>query len=421
MSIYLENKNKIIKNKFNVSIKDNISTLDWKTTASSLFLKKFSTHYDATIVKLLKNNDVNIIGKVNLDEFGLGNTGLSSAFGFIKNPLNSDHIIGGSSSGSAASMLIDDIDASIASDTGDSIRVPASYAGLVGFKPSYGLVSRYGLFSYSSSLDTIGWFTNNVNDSIKLSKILFFKDSQDMTSKSIDKIDTLMTKPKKVGIIFDEEHYPKYMTKSMKVFFKLLEENNIDASVVDIDFDLLNSLEIIYKVISFSEASSNLSNLTSISFGEQKEGLNWEEIMTNSRSKGLSDLVKRRLVYGSFFTNEENQKEIFELAKKGRRYATNWFNDKLDKFDIVIHLSTTSIAPKINDVLKNKKLISTSNSRYISLQLLSNFSGNPSMTLKFDKFDNLPFGITINSKRFSDYKLQNYALYLEKLIGDNYD
>lgn len=420
MSIYIGKKSKVIDNKFNVSIKDNIATRNWTTSASSLFLKNFNPHYDATVVKLLNsNNNINIVGKVNLDEFGLGNTGLCSAFGFIKNPLNEEHIIGGSSSGSAASMLIDKLDASIASDTGDSIRVPASYAGLLGFKPSYGLVSRYGLFSYSSSLDTIGWFTNNVTDSIKLSKIIFQKDNNDMTSKKINKIETIIKKPQKICLIFNENNYPDYMSKSIYKFVEILKNNNVSVTIFDIEKELLNSLEIIYKTISFSEASSNLSNLTGIPFGIQNDGNDWEEIMTKSRSKNLSNLVKRRLIYGSFFTNSKNQKEIFELAKKGRRYATNWFKNLLNKFDLVIYLSTTTIAPKIDDVLKNSKLISSDNN-YISLQLLSNFAGTPSMTLKFDKHNNLPFGITINSKRFSDYELQNYALYLEKLIGNHY-
>jgi aspartyl-tRNA(Asn)/glutamyl-tRNA(Gln) amidotransferase subunit A len=255
-----------------ITVKNLFATKDAPTDASSNLLLGFLPGYDAHIITLLKNEGASIVAKTNLDELALGGTGLYSSYGVIKNPLDSTRIVGGSSSGSAATFT-KNIGASIGSDTGDSIRMPASFVGAIGYKPSYGVISRRGMFPYASSLDTVGYLTHNVHDAAIVSSVLFDLDKEDATSRKVkfDIKNIGIKKPKKVSYITlgDSE---KFIDNSMNNLIKKLVKNNVEITKINIEKKILDSLPIVYKIISFSEAASNNSNLSGLLFGNTIEG-----------------------------------------------------------------------------------------------------------------------------------------------------
>lgn len=389
------------------TLKNNYATINDETHASSLILTNFYPGYNATIVEKLNKSGAALLAKVHLDELALGGTGLHSAFGIIKNPLDKSRIIGGSSSGSAAT-LVDGVTFSIGSDTGDSVRNPASYIGKVGFKPSYGAISRYGLFAFATSLDTVGYLTHNVNDAITISQVLYGQDLNDMTSRNVTKPINEKIKPFKIAILknylqlFDQNYQDQFndlITQLKKQGIKIIEK--------DFDLDLLKAINVTYSILSFSEASSNLANLSGITFGQSIEGNNWDQIMTKTRSEKFGQVLQRRLTLGAYFLAIENQKELFEKAQKVRRLVVEAFNKIYQEADFILNIATP-IAPKINegkeDTIINDYLIH------------SNFEGSPSIVLPFALHQKMPFGICLDTKLDNDQKLLSVALYLETII-----
>lgn len=396
------------------TLKNNYAKDFDSTDASSNILKNFNPSYNATILNKLFNQGARLIATTNLDEFGLGGTGEYSNRGLIMNPLDNNYYVGGSSSGAAATFS-KNIGFAIGSDTGDSVRLPASNIGVVGFKPSYGAVSRYGLFAYASSLDTVAWFSHNVNDSILLAQTLYGKDKYDLTSISIDIKNIDLEKPKKIAYLDCFENVEEYVSDSYKNLIKKLENEQIQIEKITPNKDLLNAIKIVYEIISFSEASSNLSNLTGVGFGVRKEGKDWEEIFQNTRTNGFGFMVQRRLALGSFYLEKDNQEEYFVRAQKVRRLISDWFNKIYDQYDFLIYPSSPSIAPKKNEIEKKDY-------QYMSYILTaSNLVGNPSLNMKLGKYNKMPFNVSIDSKIYTDKKLLSYGLYLEKILGENND
>lgn len=261
--------NEGVLNGATVTLKDNYATFDAPTQGSSKILDGFQPKYDATVVAKFREAGAAIVGKTHLDELALGGSGTFSAYGLISNPLDSERMIGGSSSGAAAT-LTDAISIALGSDTGDSVRLPSSYIGKVGFKPSYGAISRYGLYAFASSLDTVAYFTHNVHDAVITSQVLFGRDDKDMTSKEVVKPTLDAVKPKQVAILKDVKNV---LTPAMKEAFEALqaklEADGVKVEEVTIDQTLLDLIDIVYAIISFSEASSNDANLTGIIFGNR--------------------------------------------------------------------------------------------------------------------------------------------------------
>ncbi|SGA02347.1 glutamyl-tRNA(Gln) amidotransferase subunit A [Mycoplasmopsis arginini] len=256
------------------TVKDNYADVNVNCKGSSLLLSNFKPQYKATVIKLLEENGSSCVARTNLDEFGLGGSGEYSAFGFIKNPLNKSYLVGGSSSGAAATF-IKDIDFAIGSDTGDSVRKPASNIGEVGFKPSYGAISRYGLFAFASSLDTVAYFTHSIDDLIKISSVLYKQDlEKDMTSidLSFQYEQIRETKPNKIAYLNCFDKLNPSIAKSYQKLLETLKNDGIELIEIKEDLKILNSIDVIYKVIAFSEASSNLANLNGVSFGLRNEG-----------------------------------------------------------------------------------------------------------------------------------------------------
>lgn len=393
------------------TLKDVFATINSPTTSSSNILEGFNPHYNADAFQSLIDAGATIVAKVFCDELAMAGTGTYSNSGIITNPLNNERIVGGSSSGSA-STITKNIGFALASDTGDSVRLPASYVGKVGFKPSYGAVSRWGLFAYATSLDTVGWFTHNINDSYEIAKVLYKKDEKDLTSIGLKIDNVFATKPKVVAYLDCFDYLDSNISKEYYKFIDELKSDNIILKKIELNIDLLNAIKPVYDIISFSEASSNLSNLTGVHFGKRVEGKDWEDTFTKTRTKGFGFMVQRRLALGSFYLEKENQEDLFLRAQKIRRLISNWFTKIHNESDVLIFPSYSGIAPLIKDlnVLPNN---------FMSWILTySNLVGNPSINFKLGEINNMPFNISVDSKIYTDEKLFSHALYLEKLWND---
>ncbi|QSF13652.1 amidase family protein [Mycoplasma sp. Mirounga ES2805-ORL] len=402
-----ENKNGTLADAI-FTIKETYATEDASTTASSNLLVGFKPSYTATAVQKLIDAGAVKVAKVHCDELALGGTGLYSNNGLIVNPLDSSRLVGGSSSGSAATFT-NNISFALGSDTGDSVRLPASYNGILGFKPSYGAISRYGLFAYSSSLDTVSYFTHNVNDTFVIAKTLFGQDNKDFTSKDIylgNEIEA--RKPKKIALLNVESNLEKNVKKQYQFLREKFSQHQIDFDYIDINKDLLDLVKIVYEIISFSEASSNLANLNGVAFGQRESGETWSEIMKNTRSKGLGYMIQRRLTLGAYFLHQDNQKEMFVKAQKIRRLIKNYWDNLHNNYDLVVFPASANVAPLIGIEL-NKSF------GYMdSILTTANLAGNPSITIPWIKVNNLPVNIALESKIYEDDRLLSHALWMEE-------
>ncbi|MFV8435024.1 amidase family protein [Mycoplasma sp. 3137] len=393
-----------------VTIKDVFATNDAPTRASSLILDNFQPFYNATVVQKLIDANARIIAKVNNDELALGGTGTYSAYGLVVNPRDPERFVGGSSSGSAATMT-PNIGFALGSDTGDSVRLPAAFNGLVGFKPSYGAISRYGMFAYASSLDTVAYFTHNVNDAIIAAQTLFGKDYKDMTSVDVKITNATKTKPNKIAFLDFSSFVKPYVNQAIGQFIEKIKVNGTEVEIIEPNLEILNAINIVYRVVSFSEASSNLANLTGIGFGSRVNGNSWEEIMLNTRSQKFGKMVQERLALGSYFLYTENQEEIFIKAQKARRLIKNYYTELHDKYDCVLFPAYSGIAPKFNE--------DTSANKVMNFILTgANLTGNPSITIPLGMYEHMPYSFALESAIYSDEKLLGYAEYLEELRGE---
>ncbi|MBN0919252.1 amidase family protein [[Mycoplasma] gypis] len=396
------------------SIKNNYATGEVSADGSSYILQNFKPHYNATVFRLLNEAGATCAFKTHLDEFGLGGTGQYSHYGLIKNPLNHEHFVGGSSSGAAATMT-NNIAFAIGSDTGDSVRLPGSFVGKVGFKPSYGAVSRYGLYAFASSLDTVAWFSHNVNDAFEVANVLFKSDFEnDNTSidLSFSKDEIKSIKPQKVAYLDCFDYLSDAVKQSYKAILEKLEKQGVQLEKIAINEDLLNSISVVYQVISFTEASSNLANLNGVSFGQRSEQDSWMQTYIKTRQQGLGVMVQRRLILGSYYLEKENQDKYLHVAQKMRRYLNDYFTKIHTENDLFIYPASKDGAPRF-DAKNNKE-------SFMDFILTNaNLVGNPSLTLKMGTNDlNMPYSLAVDAKKFNDVKLLQHALYIEDLLGE---
>lgn len=403
------------------ALKDNVSTKGILTTASSNILSNYVPVYDATIYKKLKESGAILIGKTVLDELAMGGTGTTGHTGIVRNPWDKNRQIGGSSAGSAAAVALGIVPFAIGSDTGDSIRKPAAYGGIVGFKPTYGRVSRYGLFAFASSLDHLGVFTRNVRDASIVTDIIKGHDCLDMTSLPDDNreystlIDNNVNGRKLFYIkeALENNDNDKELTKILDNFNNVLEkckDLGIEVCEESISKDLLQALYPTYMSISCAEVTSNNANLTGIHFGVRGEGNAPEEIIKDARTNGFSELIKRRFVLGSYILQKENQEKLFLNACRVRRMIVDRVNELFEKYDGIIMPAAAGIAPKFDE--KNDKL----SDKYLILDnhmVIGNFGGYPSITIPSGFVDNMPVGINITGRVKEDDVVLNIANKLE--------
>lgn len=406
--------------------KDNFVTKDILTTASSKILSNFIPNYNAKVINDLSEKMMILLGKSTLDELSMGGHGIYAHTGIVLNPWDNSRIIGGSSSGSAALVASGVVPFALGSDTGDSIRKPASYAGIIGIKPTYGLISRYGLIPYAPSLDTVGYFTTNIKDTAIILDILAKKDINDSTSMTTNEqnyYDNLTKNIKKLKFVYIKEiqnQIPNPLKMRFQKLFSQLEQLGIFIKSITFSEELLKSLLSVYMTISYAEAVSSHSNLNGINFGLQCDGKNYQEIMINSRTKGFGDIVKKRYIIGAYVLYSKNQKSLFLKAQKIRCLIIKKLTKILNKYDILLLPASINIAPTIEYIKQNKSQIENIDNYIDNVLLLANLVGNPSITISFMLINNLPIGINLNSKLFSEQKLLNASYFLEELIGFKY-
>ena len=398
------------------ALKDNISTKGILTTASSNILKNYVPVYDATIYEKLKKAGAVLMGKTVLDELAMGGTGTTGHTGVVRNPWNKERQIGGSSAGSAAAVALGIVPFAIGSDTGDSVRKPAAYGGIVGFKPTYGRISRYGLFAFASSLDHLGIFARNVRDVAIVSDIVKGHDEKDMTSLPDDnKIyhDLIDNDVKGKKLFYIKEALLDADDEIVNNFNKVIkncESLGITVKGESIDKDLLLALYPAYMAISCAEATSNDANLNGIHFGVRGEGRTPDEIITDARTKGFSELIKRRFIIGSYILQRENQEKLFLNAYRVRRMIVDKINEKFREYDGLIMPAAAGIAPKFNE--KNDKL----SDEYLILDnhlCIGNFGGYPSITIPSGFINDMPIAINITGRIKEDDLVLNLANKLE--------
>lgn len=405
-------------------VKDNFSTKDILSTGSSNTLKDYVPFFDATAVLNLKNKGAVPVTKTVMDELGMGGTGTTGHTGIVHNPWDTSRMTAGSSAGSAASVACGCYPFALGSDTGDSIRKPAAYCGIVGYKPTYGMISRYGLFPFACSLDTVGVLSRSVEDAAIAVDAMKGKDPKDMTSWDSSDIELYKSlnkdvKGKKLFYIKEITDIDNYKNPSEELknhlenFNKTIELcKKLDMEVYEesVDKKLLDAVPSVYVVLSCAEATSNMSNLTGISFGPRGEGETPFEIMKDHRTKGFSPLIKRRFVIGSYVLQKENQEKYFINAKRVRRLIVNKMNELFSKYDGLILPVGSGPAKHIED---SKNKLSSSNNILEDHLQIGNFGGYPSITIPNGFVNNLPVGVNITGKVKDDINVLNIAYALE--------
>ena len=403
------------------ALKDNISTKGILTTGSSNILSNYVPVYDATIYKKLKEAGALLVGKTVLDELAMGGTGTTGHTGVVCNPWDKDRLIGGSSAGSASAVALGIVPFSIGSDTGDSIRKPAAYGGVVGFKPTYGRISRYGLFAFASSLDHLGMFTRSVKDAAIVTDIVKGHDKLDMTSlpddnREYSKLIDNDVKGRKLFYIkeaLENNDNDSELAKILDNFNEVVDkcrDLGIEVCEESISKELLQAMYPTYMSISCAEVTSNNANLTGIHFGVRGEGNTPDEIIKDARTKGFSELIKRRFVLGSYILQKENQEKLFLNACRVRRMIVDKVNELFKEYDGIIMPAAASIAPKFDD--KSDKL----SDKYLILDnhmVIGNFGGYPSITIPSGFVDNMPVGVNITGRVCEDDVVLNIANKLE--------
>ena len=409
-------------------IKDNYSTKDIESCASSNTLTGYVPFFDATVIEKLKSVGAVATNKTAMDEFGMGGTGTTAKTGIIRNPWDTRRMCAGSSSGSAAAVAAGVYPYALGSDTGDSIRKPAAYCGIVGYKPTYGMISRYGLFPFASSLDHCGVLTRNVTDAAIVTDAIKGQDEKDMTSWDSSKINLYANlkddlKSRKLCYVKEivsldnydnpSEELKSHLNNFMNVINNL-KNAGVEIEEVSIDKTLLDAVASCYVVISCAEATSNMSNLTGINFGPRGNASNIYEAMKDHRTKGFSPLIKRRFVIGSYVLQRENQDKYFNNAKRVRRLIVNKWKELFNDYDAVILPVGSGPAP----FLEKSQNTLAGGSKILEEHLqIGNFGGFPSITIPDGFVNGLPVGLNITGNCYNDQTVLNIAYGIENTMN----
>ncbi len=401
-----------------IAVKDNICTTDMPTTCASKILGNFMSPYNATVVEALKGAGAVIVGKTNLDEFAMGSSTENSSKQTTSNPWDLNRVPGGSSGGSAASVAANQAIAAIGSDTGGSIRQPASFCGVVGLKPTYGLVSRYGLVAFASSLDQIGPLTKDVTDSAIMLNAISGHDSSDSTSivyEPPDYLDALESgiKGLKFGLpkeLFGQGFQPgvrDLMDKAVGVI------ESLGAEVTEISLPTLKYALPAYYIIAPAEASSNLSRFDGVRYGARAEGVtDMISSYRKTRAEGFGAEVKRRIMLGTYTLTAGYYDAYYGQAQKVRTLIIQDFKSAFEKFDILISPTTPTTAFKIGSKTDDPLEM------YLSdvCTIPSNMAGTPSLSLPIGLAEGLPVGLQVMGEHFGESAILNVARALEKEI-----
>jgi aspartyl-tRNA(Asn)/glutamyl-tRNA(Gln) amidotransferase subunit A len=399
-----------------IGLKDNLAYKNHKVSAASKILEGFESIYTATAVQRLIDEDAIIIGRLNCDEFAMGSSNENSAFGPVKNHLNTNCVPGGSSGGSAVATGANLCTASLGSDTGGSIRQPASFTGTYGLKPTYGRISRYGLIAYASSFDQIGPITNTLEDAALLLEIMGGDDEYDATvsSQPIEKFSTFEpVKPLKIAVIsesLEAEGIDVEVKHHMDALISKLKENG--NTVENVSFPYLDYMVPAYYVLSTAEASSNLARFDGVHFGHRSQNAQGvEATYKKSRSEGFGPEVQRRIMAGTFVLSHGYYDAYYTKGQKVRRVLQNKTNAIFKEYDLILLPTTPSTAFELNAVKDPINM-------YLQdiFTVHANLTGNPAISLPLGKHSNgMPFGVQVMANHFDEKQLFNFSHYLENL------
>lgn len=402
-----------------VGIKDNFMTKGIRTTSGSQFLKNFDNPlYNATVVEKLAGAKAITIGKLNMDEFSMGSSTENSSYQVTRNPWNTDYVPGGSSGGSAAAVAAGQVLFALGSDTGGSIRQPASFCGVVGMKPTYGLVSRYGLIALASSLDQAGPITQNVEDNARVLEVISGHDRKDSTSSRAEVpqyTDALTGDVKGLRIAVPEEYLGEGVHPEVKesILNALQMYELLGATWEKVSMPHSKYAAAAYYIISSAEASSSLARFDGVRFGVRaKDAKDIDDLFKRSRSEGFGDEVKRRIILGTFALSAGNDKAVFEKAQKIRTLIKREFESIFEHFDVVMGPSTPTPAYKVGEIIKDPIAM------YLNdlLTVPVNLAGLPGISLPcgFTEEEGLPLGLQIIGKPFAESTLYRAAHAYEK-------
>ena len=405
-----------------IAIKDNMCTRGVKTTCASKMLEDFIPPYDATVIKKLELEDAILIGKTNLDEFAMGSSTENSAFKITKNPIDNSRVPGGSSGGSAAAVGGEMVPLALGSDTGGSIRQPASFCGIVGMKPTYGLVSRFGLIAFGSSLDQIGPFSMTVEDNAYLLSIIVGEDDNDgTTAKNLEKKDYTKDiysgiKGMKIGIpkeFIEEEGLDPEIKEVVIKDIEILRELGADVE----EFSLPSTKDGLapYYIISSAEASSNLARFDSIRYGYRtKDYENVSELVEKSRSEAFGREVKRRIMLGTYALSSGYYDAYYNKAQKFRSKLKADFKEAFKKYDIIIGPVSPILPFKIGERCEDPTAMYLADIYTININLAT----VPALSMPGGKSsEGLPIGLQLIGDVFTEEKIYKVAYALEKKLN----
>ena len=402
-----------------LAVKDLFCTKGIRTTAGSKILENFIPSYEATVTNNIINEGAIIIGKLNCDEFAMGSSNETSYFGNVQNPISQNLVPGGSSGGSAAALAAKLTPATIGTDTGGSIRQPASFTGTVGLKPTYGSCSRYGIVAFASSLDQAGPMTHNVKDCALLFDVISSYDNKDSTSVDYTRGNYLKNlneniKGKKIGIPkeYRIDNMPKEIEELWEKGISIVKKNG--AEIIEISLPNTNYALPAYYIVAPAEASSNLARYDGVKYGFRSKGDNLIDMYEKTRSEGFGDEVKRRIMIGTYVLSSGYYDAYYLKAQKVRRLIKNDFDEAYKKVDAILTPSTPSSAFKIGE--KSNDPVSMYLNDIFTVPV--NLAGLPAISIPSgrDK-NNLPLGLQLIGKAFDEQNILNIAFSIEKQIN----
>lgn len=400
-----------------IGIKDNICTKGIRTTCGSKMLENFISPYDATVMEKINSAGMINLGKLNMDEFAMGSSTENSAFQKTHNPWNLKKVPGGSSGGSATAVAANMVPWALGSDTGGSVRQPASLCGIVGLKPTYGLISRYGLVAYASSLDQIGTFTKDVEDCALLLNVIAGKDERDTTSVKTENKDyakALKNNVKGLRIGVPKEYFGEGINPEVREAIEkaIMEYKELGAIVEECSIPIADYTLATYYIISCAEASSNLGRFDGIRYGYRTPNYeSLEDIFINSRTEGFGDEVKRRIILGTYVLSSGYYDAYYKKAQQVRTLIKNEFNKIFEKYDILITPTSPTVAFDIGEKSNNPMEMYMADICTVPI----NVAGVPAISIPcgVDK-TGMPIGMQIIGKNFSEETILNAAYTYEQ-------
>lgn len=399
-----------------IGVKDNIVTEGLETTCASKILEGFNPIYDATVVQKLRDAGMITVGKVNMDEFAMGSANENSSIKPVHNPWNFNHVPGGSSGGSAAAVAAGEVPFTLGSDTGGSIRQPAAFCGVVGMKPTYGRVSRYGLVAFASSLDQIGPITRNVRDNALLLEAISGIDANDSTSANVEVPDfaaQLTGDIKGLKVAVPKEYLGEGVSAGVKAQVQAAIDKlkELGATVDEVSLPHSKYALAAYYILSSSEASSNLSRFDGIRYGFRAEADNLEDLYLQTRAQGFGDEVKRRIMLGTYSLSAGTYDAYYKKAQQVRTLIKQDFDEVFKSYDVIVGPTTPTTAFKLGENIEDPMTVYANDILTVPI----NLAGVPAISIPCGFDGDLPVGLQIIGNYFEEGTVYRVADAFERV------